>query len=78
MKNFLFGVFVWFLFQLVVMSAAVNMNMIIDKALIANGESRDQIVSECADVRPALGFIAGALFPLASLHIVSGDFCWNY
>lgn len=62
MKTFANIIAIWFLFQLVFVSASVNSNIGLD--------------NECSS-NAALRFIGGATFPITQFTFIEGGFCWG-
>lgn len=80
MKTFLFAVFVWFLFQIVFVSAAGQMNSDRIHNLVATGvdpAQAESYVTDGCDESPVLAFLAGAVFPITEFSFVSGEYCWD-
>lgn len=69
MKNFIFCVFVWFLFQLVLLSGTRA-----EKSLeVAQG--RD-VSCEYKETLLSTANLGGVLFPITEFTFIKGDWCW--
>lgn len=73
MKKFWNVILVWFLIQVLILSAASNTN-----ALRTKDMSLRQEIADCyEDTSFALGFVGGLLFPITIFEFVGVDYCWN-
>lgn len=69
MKEFMYVVFVWFLIQLVMISAAVSMNDL--------KSAQGTYSCDATSVSPIEAYLMGAFMPMTEFTFVKGDFCWN-
>lgn len=84
MSRFWHIVGIWFLFQLIVISALGNM-----KAAAVYGDAvrhgvdptaayNQKAVDDCSDSDGVIGFVGGLLVPLSATNLVPSDWCWNF
>jgi len=71
MKNFVFGVFVWFLAQLVLVSVGTNINSV----MVLNGAQTKE--EACRINHSFMAGVGGLLMPILMFDFIDGDFCWN-
>lgn len=68
MKKFIFGIFVWFLIQFVLMSGASAMNSL--------NYVKNDYKCDYENVSSSEALLTGLIIPLTQIHSL-GDWCWN-
>lgn len=84
MKKLTRIIFIWFVVQLVLISALGNMDTAssygraVERGVDPTSAYLLEKNVDCEDSNGAIGFIAGLLFPITETPLVSGDWCWNF